>query len=108
MAITEAGFGGANFRPEVVAAWLNFYVLAQRVPEAARLLAIYHRRIQSNLTHALRPALGDRAPDAARRIAGLIDGLYLREGLSGEAPDRRAAVADVVHMIDLELGQAAT
>src|SRR5690606_11952972 len=26
-AIIRAGFGPANFRPEVVAAWLNFYVL---------------------------------------------------------------------------------
>ena len=103
VAITMAGFGGANFRPEVVSAWLNFYVLAQKMPEAARLLSIYHRRLHANLTHALRPDLGARAGEAADRIAALIDGIYLREGLSSASPDRDAAVAHVVHVLDLEL-----
>ena len=35
-AIILAGFGTANFRREIVAAWLNFYVLAQTSPKAKR------------------------------------------------------------------------
>ena len=33
-AILAASFSAGNFRREVVGAWLNFYVLAQTVPEA--------------------------------------------------------------------------
>jgi TetR/AcrR family transcriptional repressor of bet genes len=102
-AIVRAGFGPANFRPAVIAAWLNFYVLARTVPEAKRLLAIYHARLRSNLTHDLRPSLGDRATDAADRIAGLIDGLYLHEGLSPRAPDGKRAAALVLAALDREL-----
>ena len=37
-AIVRASFTPANFRREVVGAWLNFYVMAQTMPEARRLL----------------------------------------------------------------------
>ena len=57
-AIIKAGFGPANFRPEVIAAWLNFYVLARTNKDAARLLSIYHARLRSNLLHDLRPLAG--------------------------------------------------
>lgn len=102
-AIIRAGFGPANFRPAVIAAWLNFYVLARTVPEAKRLLAIYHARLRSNLVHDLRPLAGDRAHDIADRIAGLIDGLYLHEGLSLRAPDGKRAAALVLAALDREL-----
>lgn len=77
-AILTASFGPGNFRDDVIAAWLNFYVLARRSEEARRLLSVYHRRLTSNLVHDLRPLVGDRAPDAAERLGSLIDGLYLR------------------------------
>ncbi len=102
-AVIRAGFGPANFRPAVIAAWLNFYVLARTVPEAKRLLAIYHARLRSNLVHDLRPLIGDRARDTADRIAGLIDGLYLHEGLSTRAPDGKRAAALVIAALDREL-----
>lgn len=92
-AVIRASFTPTNFRAEVVAAWLNFYVLAQTQPEARRLLAVYQRRLQSNLCHALRPALGEGAPQAARMIAAMIDGAYLHAALGLEAPDFAAAVA---------------
>ncbi len=103
-AIVRAGFGPANFRPAVIAAWLNFYVLARTVPEAKRLLAIYHARLRSNLVHDLKPLIGThRARDAADRIAGLIDGLYLHEGLSPRAPDGKRAAALVLAALDREI-----
>ncbi|MGP3695733.1 choline-binding transcriptional repressor BetI [Rhodobacter sp. NSM] len=92
-AILQASFSATNFRREVVGAWLNFYVLAQTVPEAKRLLAIYQRRLRSNLLVGLRPLAGERAGDLADGLGALIDGLYLREVLKEGPPDSVAAVA---------------
>ena len=91
-AVLAASFSPANFRREAVGAWLNFWVLAQTVPEARRLLAIYQRRLRSNLLVGLRPLAGVRAVAVADGLGALIDGLYLREVLKSGAPDGRAAV----------------
>ena len=69
---------GTHFDKDTVAAWLNFYALALTEPEAGRLLSIYHRRLRSNLIHALRPRAGDQAPRLAETLGALIDGVYLR------------------------------
>jgi len=101
-AIVRAGFSEANFQRETIAAWLNFYVLAQTGEAAQRLWTIYQRRLRSNLVHALRPLLGDLATEAAERIAALIDGVYLRQGLRQAQPDREAAVRLVLGWLDAE------
>lgn len=105
-AVIRAGFSTTNFRREVVAAWLNFYVLAQTNAEARALLLIYQNRMRSNLVHDLRPLVGGRAEAAAERIAGLIDGLYLREALGREVPSGEAATRQVLEALDLEIGAA--
>jgi len=92
-AILVANFSPTNFRREVVGAWLNFYALAQTLPAARRLLSVYQMRLRSNLTHALRHLAGRGAPAIADTLGALIDGLYLREALSGRAPDAAAAIA---------------
>ncbi|MBI1416339.1 MAG: transcriptional regulator BetI [Limimaricola sp.] len=102
-AVIRAGFTRANFRREVVAAWLNFYVLAQTLPEAQRLLTVYQGRLQSNLTHDLRKLVGSRAPDVAFRLAGLIDGLYLRQALGTVLPRNEAVADQVIALLDLEI-----
>ena len=104
-AIIRAGFGTSNFRREVIAAWLNFYVLAQTSGEAKRLLMIYQRRLHANLMFNLRPLLGDDAQDAAYRIGGLIDGIYLREALTITKTSSKAATKHVLAALDLELGK---
>ena len=103
--IIRAGFGTSNFRREVIAAWLNFYVLAQTSSEAKRLLTIYQRRLHANLMFNLRPLLGDDAQDAAYRIGGLIDGIYLREALTITKTSSKAATKHVLAALDLELGK---
>lgn len=103
VAIIRAGFGSSNFRPDVVAAWLNFYVLAQTSSEAARLLSVYHRRLHSNLRHALRPLVGTEADRVARALGSLIDGIYLREGLKGTTPHATSASEHVIRLFELEL-----
>jgi TetR/AcrR family transcriptional regulator, transcriptional repressor of bet genes len=102
-AIVRASFAGSNFRREVVAAWLNFYVLAQVSDDARRLLAVYQGRLRSNLTHDLRPLVGARARDVADKIAALIDGVYLRQSLGQGQPDSAAAVATVMGCLALEI-----
>jgi TetR/AcrR family transcriptional repressor of bet genes len=103
-AIVRASFSPSNFRREAVSAWLNFYVLAQTMPEARRLLSVYHRRLRSNLCHALRPLVGERAGQVAEGIGALIDGVYLRQALSPAAPDRTAAAALVLDHVAREIG----
>ncbi len=93
-AILEASFGPDQFEPAVVAAWLVFYVQAQNSPEAARLLRVYVRRLDSNLRHALRQTVSEeRAGRIARGIAAMIDGFYIRQALQDAPPDRDETLA---------------
>ena len=89
-AIVAANFAASCFAPATISAWLNFYVLAQSDPAAARLLAIYQRRLRSNLVHALRNRT-DSPAAVAETVAALIDGVYLRAALSGGLPDGATA-----------------
>ncbi|WP_155947135.1 choline-responsive transcriptional repressor BetI [Pseudorhodobacter ferrugineus] len=102
-AIVLASFSPANFRREVVSAWLNFYVLAQTVPGARRLLSVYQRRLHANLLHALRPIVGGRAEEIALSLGALIDGVYLREALSAGPSDGRASAKVVQDFLAAEL-----
>lgn len=103
-AIIRASFSLTSYRHDVIAAWLNFYVLALSEPEAKRLLTLYQRRVRSNLTHALRERLGTKAPIAADRISALIDGIYLRSVLGMGTLDRDAAISEVLAHLDMEWG----
>ena len=102
-AILRANFSSLNFRREVIGAWLNFYVLAQTVPDAKRLLNIYQRRLHTNLVHDLRKLVGARAERSARGIAAMIDGVYIRQALRDGAPDGTAAADMALHYLSLEL-----
>ena len=102
-AILHASFSPGNFRREAVGAWLNFWVLAQSVPQARRLLAIYQRRLRSNLMSCLRPLAGDKASALADGLSALIDGLYLREVLKSGAPDGAVAVAMALDYLNSQL-----
>jgi TetR/AcrR family transcriptional repressor of bet genes len=102
-AVLAASFSPTNFRREAIGAWLNFWVLAQSVPEAKRLLKIYQGRLKSNLLVGLRPLTGDRAEAIAAGLGALIDGLYLREVLKSGAPDGAGAVATAMNYLDAQL-----
>ena len=107
-AIFEACFTPEQFHPSVIVAWLNFYVHAHRSPDASRLLAIYARRLDSNMVHALRRLVDeDEARRIAQGLASMIDGLYIRAALQDRAPDRVDAIAMVSDYLDLCLGRAA-
>lgn len=104
--VIRVSFTGGNFRREVVAAWLNFYVLAQTQPEVKRLLNVYQKRLVSNLTHALRPQLGPKAPDVAQSLAEMIDGAYLHAALGAESPDGPGTARRVEDYLTLALKEA--
>ena len=102
-AILAASFSAANFRHDAIGAWLNFWVLAQTVPEAKRLLAVYQRRLRSNLLAGLRPLAGPQAEEIANGLGALIDGLYLREVLKSGPADGRAAVNTALVYLNAQL-----
>ncbi|PWR03608.1 transcriptional regulator BetI [Meridianimarinicoccus roseus] len=103
-AIVRTCFSPGNFRPEVVASWLNFYVLAQTSREAHRLLRVYQRRLHSNLLAELRPVADVRAPQIAQTVGALIDGLYIRQALRNESLDAAASIGLVTDYLDGVLG----
>ncbi len=92
--IVRASFARENFRPDVVQTWLVLYLTAQTEPDAARLLSIYRKRLRSNLSHDLRPLVGDRSRDVAEIVAAMIDGFYIRRALHDEVD--AAAPEDLV------------
>ncbi|MEQ1942223.1 transcriptional regulator BetI [Mesorhizobium sp. VNQ89] len=95
-AVIAINFSDKQFRPETIAAWLAFYVEAQKSQSLRRLLRIYARRLHSNLMSGL-AALVTRAEAerAAEAIAALIDGLYIRRALKDGTPNAASAIAIV-------------
>ncbi|OOY07833.1 transcriptional regulator BetI [Thioclava sp. F36-7] len=102
-AVVMGSFAAGSFRHEAIAAWLNFYVLAQSSADARRLLHIYQRRLRSNLMHGLRPLVGDRAGSVAEGLGAMIDGVYIRAALVAGEPDREAACELVLAHLEKEL-----
>ena len=107
-AIVRASFSPSHFQRNVIAAWLNFYVLAQASQQARHLLDIYQRRLRSNLIFALRPLIGPRSVDVAEQLAGMIDGLYLRQSLGQTMADPEKAIGHVMRVLALEVQHGAS
>jgi TetR/AcrR family transcriptional regulator, transcriptional repressor of bet genes len=108
-AVIAVNFSEKQFRPEIIAAWLAFYVEAQRSAATRRLLRVYARRLHSNLMSGLVSVL-DRpaAAHAAEGIAAMIDGLYIRHALKDQPPDAAAAIALVEDYLESKLSSAGT
>ncbi|WP_171133510.1 MULTISPECIES: transcriptional regulator BetI [unclassified Ruegeria] len=97
-AIIRACFAPSCFTPNVITAWMTFYVLAQTNPDALRLWQIYQARIRSNLVDALRDKLRDPVEGAENMIA-LIDGLYIRAALTAPK-EPQLAVNHAMRVLD--------
>ena len=90
-AIIDASFADDQFDPDIIAAWLVFYVQAQTSADAARLLRVYRKRLHSNLVSCLGDIVDtDAAEDIACGLGALID--------SRSAIDRAAVAASVAHL----------
>jgi TetR/AcrR family transcriptional repressor of bet genes len=102
--IVNASFSVGQFSPEVVAAWLAFYVEAQRSPGLRRLLRVYVNRLRSNLLSAFAGLMPRADADqAAEAVAALIDGFYIRRALRDGLPNPRSAIAIIEGYVDLTL-----
>ena len=103
-AIVDGSFCADQLRPEVISAWLTFYVQAHTEPEVRRLLQIYARRLISNLRHAYRRLpTRESAEVAAESTAAMIDGLWLRRVLGDAEPCGESAIAIMEAHIDSQL-----
>lgn len=106
-AIIRVTISEAQFSPATVAAWLAFYVEAQRSEPMRRLLRVYARRLHSNLMSGLAPLMPRiDAARVAEGIAALIDGLYIRRALKDGEPDAASAVALVEDYLETKLAAA--
>ena len=103
-AIIAVSFSDKQFQPETIAAWLSFYVEAQKTTALRRLLRIYARRLHSNLMSGLASLMPrPRADQTAEGIAALIDGLYIRRALKDGTPNAASAVALVEDYLETRL-----
>ncbi len=103
-ATIAVNFSDKQFKAETIAAWLAFYVEAQKSMALRRLLRIYARRLHSNLMSGLVQLMPrPDAEQAAEAIAALIDGLYIRRALKDGAPNATGAVAIVEDYLETQL-----
>ncbi|MGN7291965.1 transcriptional regulator BetI [Rhizobium sp. SAFR-030] len=107
-AVVRVSFQADQFAPAVVAAWLAFFSEAQRSEEVRRLLALYARRLHSNLLSGLnRLSPPSDAARIAEGAAALIDGLYIRQSLKAAPLSIEASVALVEDYVTAQLLQTA-
>ncbi|NOX40088.1 MAG: transcriptional regulator BetI [Alphaproteobacteria bacterium] len=105
-AIIAASFDEEEFAPEVISSWLSFYVQAQNVAGARRLLRVYTGRLHSNLVFSLKRLTNEaNAHLIAAGLAALIDGLYVRQALGENPLDRFQSMGLVWDYLDLKLAQ---
>ncbi|NKN39474.1 transcriptional regulator BetI [Agrobacterium sp. a22-2] len=105
-AIIRVSFQADQFAADTIAAWLAFYVEAQRSDLVRRLLVIYARRLRSNLLADLRTLCpGDDAGRIAEGAAAMIDGLYIRQSLRSAPLGIEASVALVEDYVQGQLAR---
>ncbi len=106
-AIIAASFDEDEFAPEVISAWLIFYVQAQNSKGARRLLLVYTHRMHSNLVFNLRQLTNEaNAHLIANALGALIDGLYIRQALQENPLDRFQTMGLVWDYLELKLAQS--
>jgi TetR/AcrR family transcriptional regulator, transcriptional repressor of bet genes len=105
-AVIAVNFSETQFQSEIIAAWLAFYVEAQKSEPLRRLLRVYARRLHSNLMSGLTGLLPrSEAERVAEGIAALIDGLYIRRALKDGTPNAASAVALAEDYLETKLLQ---
>ncbi|RWM99901.1 MAG: transcriptional regulator BetI [Mesorhizobium sp.] len=105
-AVVAVNFSDVQFQPETIAAWLAFYVEAQKSPALRRLLKVYARRLHSNLLSGLTGILPRSEADrVAEATAALIDGLYIRRALKDGVPNAATAIALIEDYLETKLSR---
>jgi len=84
-AIIDGNFDRSQTSQSVMKTWLAFWASSMHHPPLQRLQRVNDRRLYSNLSSQFRRVLPKReARNAARGLAALIDGLWLRGALAPE------------------------
>lgn len=107
LAIIQGNFDDSQVNGPAMKTWLAFWASSMHHPSLRRLQRVNDHRLFSNICFQFRLALPQpQARAAARGLAALIDGLWLRGALSGEAFDVELAQNIAVEYVDLQLAKA--
>ncbi|WP_374656215.1 transcriptional regulator BetI [Dongia sp.] len=107
-AIVAGNFSPKFFKPEICNAWLSLCAEVPRNANFARIQRAIHARMRSNLMSALRHLLPKaRAEAAIIGITAMIDGLWLRFGLSQQGLSLAEAKVQMDAVLDFHLGPKA-
>lgn len=108
-AIIAGNFSPKFFKPQISNAWLSLCAEVPRNPRFARIQRAIHARMRSNLLSGLRELLSpEQAEAAVIGITAMIDGLWLRFGLSQDGLSLSEAKAQMKGIVNLHLGPAPT
>ncbi|MGA4447547.1 transcriptional regulator BetI [Ectopseudomonas chengduensis] len=105
-AMIDGNFDDSQVSGPAMKTWLAFWASSMHQPALRRLQRVNDHRLYSNLCGQFHRALPqDQARFAARGLASLIDGLWLRGALSGEAFDTEQARRIAYDYLDLQLAK---
>lgn len=104
--IIAGNFDASQVNGPAMKTWLAFWATSMHQPPLHRLQRINDHRLYSNLCCQFRRVLTlTDARSAARGLAALIDGLWLRGALSGDAFDTEQAQQIAYEYMDLQLAK---
>lgn len=100
-AIIEGNFDRTQVTGPAAKTWLAFWASSMHKPMLQRLQHVNDRRLYANLCHQFRRVLPHaEARKAARGLAAMIDGLWLRGALTPEGLDADEARYLAYHYLD--------
>jgi TetR/AcrR family transcriptional repressor of bet genes len=106
-AMIDGNFDDSQVNGPAIKTWLAFWASSMHQPALRRLQRVNDLRLYSNLCGQFSRVLPqEQARSAARGLAALIDGLWLRGALSGEGFDTRQAIEIAYEYLDLQLAKA--
>ncbi|PTQ72826.1 transcriptional regulator BetI [Pseudomonas sp. GV071] len=106
--IIEGNFDDSQVNGPAMKTWLAFWASSMHQPSLRRLQRINDHRLYSNICCEFRRVMPiAEARTAARGLAALIDGLWLRGALSGEAFDTQQALQIAFDYLDQQLARQA-
>lgn len=105
-AIVEGNFDSTQVSEAAMKTWLAFWASSMHQPNLNRLQQINDRRLYSNLSYEFARVLDKSvARMAAKGLAALIDGIWLRSALSNEAFPLSDALTITNEYIDMQLAR---
>lgn len=103
-AIVDGNFDDSQTNGTAMRVWLTFWAASMHQPELARLQRANDQRLFSNLCHQFNRVLPHaRARMAARGLAAMVDGLWLRGSLVGGQFNAEKARRIAFDYIDFQL-----